>query len=154
MGCALDKLTPKERSKNMAAVKSKDTEPEMFVRRSLHALGFRFRLHRKDLPGKPDLVFPSRRAVVLVHGCFWHGHTCRGGALPATRREFWEDKIGKNRLRDKRNVDLLLKLGWRVLTVWECELRDEDAISRIAAWLNQSREPKLNMLPDSTSTDT
>lgn len=150
----MDKLTPKQRSKNMSAVKSKDTKPEMFVRRSLHALGFRFRLHRRDLPGKPDIVFPSRRAVIFVNGCFWHGHTCKAGELPTTRRDFWEEKIDKNRERDTRNIDALRNAGWNVLTVWECELGEVDAVSRIASWLNRVTRLESDMLPDSSSTDT
>jgi DNA mismatch endonuclease (patch repair protein) len=138
----------------MAAVRSKHTKPEIAVRKALHGLGYRFRLHRKDLPGKPDLVFPSRRAVIFVNGCFWHGHSCPAGALPATRREFWEDKIGKNRERDARNATALLEAGWRVLNVWECELKEPDSIERVTAWLDQFERLSRNMLPDSASTDT
>ena len=119
------------RSRQMALVRGKDTKPELVVRRLAHALGYRFRLHRKDLPGKPDLVFPSRRAVVFVHGCFWHRHPdpdCKLARLPKTRTEFWVPKLEGNRQRDERNVAALEAAGWRVLTVWECQLRDVDAL--------------------------
>lgn len=131
-----DKAT---RSRNMAAVRSKNTQPELALRRALHARGYRFRLYRKDLPGKPDLVFPGRRAVIFVNGCFWHGHNCRAGALPATRRSFWKPKIEQNRQRDARNIEALLTLGWRVLTIWECDLKDPAAIEQTSAWLDISQ---------------
>lgn len=123
----------------MAAVRSKDTKPEMTLRKALHALGYRYRLHQRHLPGKPDLVFPARRCVIFVNGCFWHGHHCPAGALPATRREFWEEKIGQNRARDARNTAELEALGWRVLTVWECDLRERSAISHVSGWLDRYR---------------
>ena len=129
----MDRVTPDQRSKMMAAVRSKNTKPELVIRKALHGMGYRFRVHRKDLPGKPDLVFPSRGAVIFVNGCFWHGHSCPAGALPATRREFWENKIGKNRDRDTGNTVTLQASGWRVLTVWECELRAPDAVALVAA---------------------
>ncbi|BDA85504.1 very short patch repair endonuclease [Aureimonas sp. SA4125] len=120
------------RSRQMALVRGKDTKPEMAVRRLAHALGYRFRLHRKDLPGRPDLVFPSRRAAVLVHGCFWHRHDdqeCRLARLPKSRPEFWIPKLEGNRQRDFRNVAALEAAGWRVLMVWECQLRDTAALA-------------------------
>ena len=123
----------------MAAIRSKDTKPELALRSALHRAGFRFRLHRKDLPGTPDLVFPARRSVIFVNGCFWHGHDCRAGALPTTRREFWEEKITQNRNRDARNVRALEDAGWRVLTVWQCELKDRTEVDRVAAWLDAAR---------------
>ncbi|MEF2550929.1 very short patch repair endonuclease [Aurantimonas sp. A2-1-M11] len=119
------------RSRQMALIRGKDTKPEMIVRRLAHSLGYRFRLHRKDLPGKPDLVFPSRRAAVFVHGCFWHRHgdpECRLARLPKSRPEFWLPKLESNRQRDFRNVAALEAAGWRVLTVWECQLRNVDAL--------------------------
>lgn len=119
----VDVLTPAQRRLNMSRIRGKDTKPEMTLRRGLHALGFRFRLHRKDLPGRPDLVFPSRCAVIFVHGCFWHGHTCPMCKMPATRSEFWRAKIESNRERDIRAVAALQTAGWRVLVVWECALR-------------------------------
>jgi len=107
----------------MKRVRQKDTAPELLVRRFLHAAGLRYRLHRTDLPGKPDVVFPKLRTVVFVHGCFWHGHAnCRRAALPKTRREFWREKMKYNAGRDERHQQELNTLGWRVLTVWECEL--------------------------------
>ncbi len=110
------------RSAIMRAVKSKDTMPEMIVRRLVHALGFRFRLHRQDLPGSPDLVFPSRRKVVFVNGCFWHRHSCaRGARQPKANSDYWTAKISRNVDRDGRNLQALQRAGWQVLTVWECE---------------------------------
>ena len=109
----------------------------MVVRRLAHALGYRFRLHRKDLPGRPDLVFPGRRAVVFVHGCFWHGHDCaKGKKRPAINTEFWNAKLDSNRVRDERNVALLKSEGWKVLIVWECELRNlQDLSDQLRAFL-------------------
>lgn len=120
----MDTHSPETRSKNMQAVKSKNTKPELAVRKALFALGYRFRLHRRDLPGSPDIVFPGKRKVVFVHGCFWHGHNCRRGAAPNSREEFWNDKLKRNRARDKRNREELAQMGWRVFTVWECEIKD------------------------------
>ena len=121
----VDTVSPDVRSRIMAQVKSKDTEPEMTVRRLLHGLGYRYRLHRRDLPGRPDLVFPSRNKVVFVNGCFWHGHSgCVRATVPATNREFWLAKFERNRVRDSCNNPLLVDKGWEVMTVWECELRD------------------------------
>ncbi|MEO4041146.1 very short patch repair endonuclease [Hoeflea sp. CAU 1731] len=114
--------TDPARSAVMRAVKSRDTAPEMVVRRLVHALGYRYRLHRRDLPGAPDLVFPGRRKVVFVHGCFWHGHDCpRGARAPKTNADYWRAKIARNTARDARNAQALADAGWRVLTVWECE---------------------------------
>ena len=108
----------------MRAVKSRDTTPEIIVRRLLHAMGFRYRLHRDTLPGKPDIVFPSRRKVIFVHGCFWHGHTCRRGCrVPKTNREYWESKIARNKKRYELQVAELRAAGWQVLPIWECEAR-------------------------------
>ncbi|GLK68409.1 very short patch repair endonuclease [Hansschlegelia plantiphila] len=116
--------TPAERSAVMRAVKSRDTGPEMIVRRAAHALGYRFRLHAKSLPGSPDLVFPSRRKAVFVHGCFWHGHDCaRGARAPKANAEYWSAKIARNTARDERVRGELAALGWDTLTVWECELK-------------------------------
>lgn len=114
----------------MAAVRSKDTKPEMIVRRLAHRLGYRFRLHRRDLPGMPDLVFPSRRAVVFVHGCFWHDHDCpKGRKRPVANAEWWNEKLKGNRVRDQAAVSTLEAAGWRVLVVWECGLRDQERLS-------------------------
>jgi DNA mismatch endonuclease Vsr len=120
---------PEVRRRMMAAVRSKDTAPEMTVRRLVHGLGYRFRLHRRDLPGRPDLVFPARKAAVEVRGCFWHQHAgCPRAALPRTRREWWEAKLASNVARDKRNAAALTAMGWRLLTVWECEVGDAEAL--------------------------
>lgn len=115
----------------MSRVRGKDTSPELTVRRLVHALGYRFRLHRRDLPGSPDLVFPSRRKVIFVHGCFWHRHPdpgCKLARMPKSRQEFWEPKLEGNRARDLRNEAALRGLGWDVLTIWECELRDRASL--------------------------
>lgn len=121
----------------MSKVRSKDTKPEKFVRKIVHGLGFRYRLHVGKLPGKPDLVFSSRSKVIFVNGCFWHGHSCKLGRIPKSRVDFWLDKISNNRLRDKRNVRKLKKLGWQVLILWECQLADNQKIrNRIIHFLN------------------
>ena len=121
----MDKLTPAERSALMGKIPGKDTKPELMVRSLLHAMGYRFRLHRKDLPGKPDIVLPRHRLVIFVHGCFWHGHRkCRLAQVPATRSEFWQEKFIRNAARDQESECRLRKLGWNVLVVWECEVRD------------------------------
>lgn len=119
----VDVLTTEQRRLNMSRIRGKDTKPEMILRRGLHAMGFRYRLHRKGLPGKPDLVFPRYRAVIFVHGCFWHGHGCPIFKLPATRTEFWRVKIAANQERDRSAIEALQKAGWRVLIVWECAFR-------------------------------
>lgn len=114
----------------MRAVRSKDTAPELLVRRLAHRLGYRFRLHRGDLPGHPDLVFPGRRAVVFVHGCFWHGHDCaRGARAPKANADYWTAKIGRNVARDEAAVAALQSSGWRVLVLWECQLKDSSALA-------------------------
>ncbi len=108
----------------MQAVKSRDTKPEMIVRRMLHAEGYRYRLHVKCLPGCPDIVFPSRRKALFINGCFWHGHTCsRGSRVPKANRPYWEQKVARNRERDLDSLEKLRTLGWQVLTLWECEIR-------------------------------
>jgi DNA mismatch endonuclease (patch repair protein) len=121
----MDTLTPEERSERMGRVRGKDTKPEMAVRRLVHGMGYRYRLHRRDLPGSPDLVFISRRRVIFVHGCFWHRHpACRLARIPKTRQEFWVPKLEGNRRRDLQNQGILETLGWNYLVVWECQLRD------------------------------
>ncbi|ENY82809.1 very short patch repair endonuclease [Sphingopyxis sp. MC1] len=120
-----DILTPEARSVHMARIRGKDTRPEMVIRRGLHARGFRYRLHAA-LPGKPDLVFPARRAAVFVNGCFWHGHDCPLFRLPGTRPDFWSAKIARNRERDAEVLAMLHASGWRTLTIWECSLRGRD----------------------------
>ena len=110
------------RSDVMRSVPSVDTEPEMVVRQLTHGMGYRYGLHRKDLPGKPDMVFPSRRKVIFVHGCFWHQHSCaRGNRQPKTRREYWLEKLEKNRKRDRANLAALRERGWDVMVIWECQ---------------------------------
>lgn len=133
-----DTLTPAQRRRTMQAVKGRDTKPEWALRRRLHAMGFRYRLHDPKLPGKPDLVLPRWRAAVFVHGCFWHGHDCpRGARRPATNRAYWEAKIARNQARDAAAEEKLRAMGYRVLTVWECELKDADAAAaRVAAALS------------------
>lgn len=123
----------------MQAVKSKDTTPEITVRRLVHGMGYRFRLHRKDLPGKPDLVFPRLHKVLFVHGCFWHGHSCtRGARVPLHNCTYWTKKIARNRERDKKTRVSLKTLGWSVMAVWECELKDNrDAARRVKAFLDR-----------------
>lgn len=119
----MDKLTVKQRSSLMSRIKSRGSIPEMVVRSTLHRLDYRFRLHRKDLPGSPDLVFPRTRKVIFVHGCFWHAHSCpRGQSVPKTNEEFWTSKIAKNKLRDVEQIALLKRSGWHVLVIWECEI--------------------------------
>lgn len=114
----------------MALVRSKNTKPEMAVRRLVHGMGYGYRLHRRDLPGKPDLVFAGRHAVVFVHGCFWHRHEdCSAARLPKSREDFWVAKLEANRERDARNVDALSSAGWRVMVVWECETKDGPALA-------------------------
>ena len=124
-----DVFTPEQRSAVMARVKGRDTGPERAVRRLLTALGLRYRLQRRDLPGRPDMALGPRRTAVFVHGCFWHGHDCpRGSRKPKTNAESWAAKIARNRARDARARDDLATLGWRALTIWECELRDGPAL--------------------------
>jgi DNA mismatch endonuclease, patch repair protein len=129
-----------ERSRQMSLIRAKDTKPEMIVRRLIHSLGYRYRLHRKDLPGTPDLVFPNRKAVIFVHGCFWHRHddpTCKLARLPKSRLDFWIPKLERNVERDKNNAAALRELGWRVLTIWECQLKNRtDLQVRIREFLD------------------
>lgn len=119
----VDPLTPEQRKLNMSKIRAKDTKPELMIRRALHSMGLRYRLHSAELPGRPDLVFPRYRAVIFVHGCFWHGHDCPMFRLPATRTEFWLKKIEQNRARDLATFGALQRDGWRVLTIWECAVR-------------------------------
>jgi len=127
-----DVFDPEKRSAVMRAVKSRDTAPELAVRRAAHALGLRFRLGRNDLPGKPDLVFPSRRVALFVHGCFWHGHDCaRGARMPQTNRAYWQAKIARNIARDLAALASLRKLGWKPAVIWECEARDDAKLARL-----------------------
>lgn len=126
----------------MAGIRGKNTRPEIFIRKCLHAKGFRYRLHVRYLPGKPDIVLPKYRAAVFVNGCFWHGHDCHLFRLPGTRTEFWKKKIGDNRQRDERVIRMILEAGWRVLTIWECAIRGresrnaDEVIDQTATWID------------------
>jgi len=123
---------------NMSRIRSTDTAPEMHIRRALHGAGFRYRLHAKDLPGKPDLVFRSRRSVIFVHGCYWHGHGCkRGGSGAKSNQEYWGAKIERNRSRDRAVLSALQADDWRVLVVWECETKSPDTLSQIIRFLEE-----------------
>lgn len=141
-----DIVDAETRRRMMAGIGSRHTRPELAVRRALHARGFRYRLHGRDLPGKPDMVLRKYGAVLLVHGCFWHGHDCRLFRLPATRTAFWKAKIGRNRTRDGEVVVSLESAGWRCLTIWECAMRGtgrfdfDSLIDRIAAWLESDEQ--------------
>lgn len=137
-----DPLTPEQRRLNMSRIRSRDTKPEMVVRKGFHGRGLRYRLHVRSLPGTPDLVFPSRRCVILVHGCFWHGHDCPRAVTPGTNTEFWTNKIARNRLRDQKTDAALQEQGWRVLTIWECALSGKarrglpDVLDAATRWLD------------------
>jgi DNA mismatch endonuclease, patch repair protein len=135
----VDKLTPERRSENMRRIKSRGTKPELAVRRLVHCLGYRYRLHRKDLPGKPDLVFGPRRKVVFVHGCFWHCHgdpACLDGRAPRSNEDYWLPKLARNKVRDGASLAALEAAGWRVLVIWECEVRNVEALkARLVAFI-------------------
>jgi DNA mismatch endonuclease (patch repair protein) len=139
-----DRIPKKDRSRVMAAIKGKDTKPEIVVRSVLHKLGYRFSVHRKDLPGNPDIVLTKYNAAILVHGCFWHQHSskrCKLARLPKSRLEYWRPKLEGNRQRDERAQRALRAKGWRTLTIWECQLRDTDAlIQRLVAFLGDGIE--------------
>lgn len=130
------------RARMMSGIRAKDTRPEITLRKGLHALGFRFRLHAKDIPGRPDIVLPKFSALIHVHGCFWHGHECRYCKIPKTNTLFWQEKIRSNRYRDERTLRLQMDAGWRCLVVWECALRrsvrvpsELDVVALSASWL-------------------
>ena len=125
----MDAFTPEGRSAVMRRVRGKDTRPEMTVRSLVHRMGLRYALHRRDLPGNPDLVFPARDRIIFVHGCFWHGHRCRAGRnRPASNTDYWTAKLDRNHARDAVNSRRLRNLGWRVLVIWECELKDTERL--------------------------
>ena len=124
----MDTRTPAKRSEIMSAVRTKNTGPELLVRKLLSKQGYRYRLHRKDLPGRPDIVFPGRQKAILVHGCFWHGHRCKKGRLPKSHLRYWRRKISDNKKRDDRNISKLKQYGWNVLIIWQCQLKDIVAI--------------------------
>ncbi|WP_223568807.1 very short patch repair endonuclease [Agrobacterium tumefaciens] len=138
------------RSRMMSGIRGKDTKPELLVRKALHAAGFRYRLHERTLPGKPDMVFPKYSAAVFIHGCFWHGHDCHLFRMPSTRTEFWQAKISGNVARDVRAITLLRETGWRVGTVWECALKGreklpvDDIAATLAVWL-RGETPELEI---------
>ena len=144
-----DVVDPATRSRMMSGIRGKNTRPELLIRKALHARGFRYRLHC-DLPGKPDICLPKHRAVILVHGCFWHGHECHLFKWPNTRPEFWREKIGRNREVDASAELVLAKIGWRQAIIWECALKGrtrlplEELISTCANWLNSDR-PRLEI---------
>jgi DNA mismatch endonuclease (patch repair protein) len=127
----MDTFTPEQRSRVMAAIKGQDTTPEMRVRRLAHALGYRFRLHDRRLPGSPDLTFPKRRKAIFVHGCFWHSHSCRDGKTPKSNQAYWRTKLEANVARDHRKSTELEKAGWTVMTIWECETRDRGELQHL-----------------------
>src|SRR5438552_17206403 len=143
----MDTVDRQTRSRIMASVGQKDTGAELLLRKALHKIGLRYRLHDRSLPGSPDLIFPHFNAVVFVHGCYWHSHGCYRSTVPKSRHEFWTEKFLANRSRDERNVSLLLKNGWRVLTVWECVLLGKNALPahevtrRVRVWL-QGTDPQ------------
>lgn len=134
-----DSVSPEKRAANMAVIRSKDTKPEMRVRRLVHSLGYRYRLHKKDLPGKPDLVFSPRRKVIFVHGCFWHQHdnpACLDGRMPKSRLDYWQPKLQRNVARDATNNEALRNAGWGILVIWECETSDQEMLrSRLLEFL-------------------
>ncbi|MBO9445732.1 very short patch repair endonuclease [Ruegeria sp. R14_0] len=138
----VDIVDAETRSHMMRNIRGKDTKPELLLRHALHARGFRYRLHHKQLPGRPDLVFPKYGAAVFVHGCFWHRHQgCPKATTPGTREEFWQEKFAKNIARDRRNLNQLQEAGWRVLVVWECELSRssiDQTVNRVSRWLCSS----------------
>ncbi|MCO6161014.1 very short patch repair endonuclease [Asaia lannensis] len=139
-----DIVTPEVRSRMMSGIRGKNTKPEIVLRKALHARGFRYRIHDRTLPGRPDIVLPKWKAVILVQGCFWHGHDCSLFRMPSTRQEFWCEKIEGNRARDARNREKLINLGWRVLEVWECATRggyccsSVELVEGIDVWLRSS----------------
>jgi DNA mismatch endonuclease (patch repair protein) len=127
-----DRISKAQRSRNMQAIRSTDTEPELTVRRIVHGLGYRYRLHSKQIPGRPDLVFPARRKVIFVHGCFWHAHPgCVNARLPASNREYWVPKLQRNIERDRQAIERLRIDGWKALVIWECEARNRNRIRKI-----------------------
>ena len=140
-----DRHSPSARSKNMAAVKGKNTSPELKIRKLLHSYGYRFTLNNKHLPGNPDIVMKKHNTVVFIHGCFWHLHNCYKSTLPKTNSSFWKQKLEANKLRDQENIEKLEALGWRIVVIWECALKgklkvsDDEVINRVSAWLKTSK---------------
>lgn len=143
-----DILTRHERSQMMSRIRGEDTGPELFVRRALHALGYRFRTHLREIPGTPDLVFSKRRMAIFVHGCFWHRHGCRKTYMPKSRQEFWQAKFAGNVERDRRVQERLVRRGWRFFVTWECEIETDDTvIARLVAFLGP---PRIAVAPPPT----
>ena len=140
----MDKLSADQRSANMRRIRSKDTNPELDLRSLIHRLGYRFRLHRKDLPGRPDIVFPGVRKVIFMHGCFWHQHpSCREGRIPGSRVDYWRPKLARNLIRDAANQGRLEEQGWKVLVIWECELKDIAAVKKtVKQFLGRAKSSK------------
>jgi DNA mismatch endonuclease (patch repair protein) len=138
-----DFVTAKQRSKIMASVGTRDTGPELLLRKSLHRLGYRYRTHYRKLPGKPDIAFPRLKKAIFVHGCFWHGHRCRWGRLPKSRLEYWKPKIAVNKARDRRAIRAIRRTGWDILVVWQCELRDlERILPRVLTFLGDGNKKR------------
>lgn len=137
-----DTVSPEVRSRIMSKVKSRDTAPELKTRSKLHAAGFRFSLHRSDLPGRPDIVLPRFKTAVFVNGCFWHGHDCRDGRLPSSNREYWAEKIARNAKRDQQNHKALAELGWTVVVIWECNL--DAAVDSLIGQLRELSNARWN----------
>ncbi|MBZ5678255.1 MAG: very short patch repair endonuclease [Acidobacteriia bacterium] len=141
----MDVLSPKQRAECMSAIRGKDTAPELSVRRALYALGHRYRLHVPYLPGRPDIVFPAKKRIILVNGCFWHRHNCKAGrSMPSVRRTFWMEKLQNNVRRDRLTIQRLRRLGWRVLVVWQCQLlpkKIEGSMARMVTFLD--KKPRL-----------
>ena len=125
----IDRVSSEVRSRNMARIRPKDSQPEMRVRRLVFSLGYRYRLHRRDLPGTPDIVFPELRKVIFVHGCFWHQHDCPRGSRPASNTDFWNAKLSRNVERDRENISALTAGGWSILVIWECETKSLDLLA-------------------------
>ncbi len=133
-----DIFNREKRSLIMSRIPGKNTKPELIIRKALFSEGYRYRLHRKDLPGNPDIVFPNRKKVIFVNGCFWHGHNCKKAALPATNKSFWEKKLTGNKERDKKNLARLKAMGWKPLIIWQCEIKKntlETKINKVKAFL-------------------
>lgn len=138
----MDTRTPEQRRRIMRAVKSKDTKPELAVRRLLYSLGYRYRLHPKGLPGRPDIAFLGRRKAIFVHGCFWHGHECAKGRSPKSRLEYWQPKLEQNAIRDRTKMEQLESLGWQSLVIWQCEIEDSDDLrKRLRIFLDGPENP-------------
>lgn len=133
----MDSMTRKERSSQMGLIGNKNTKPELAIRRIIFAMGYRYRLHGKEIPGRPDLVFKGKRKVIFINGCFWHRHECKMGRMPKSNLTFWQSKLESNRLRDLRNLERIKEIGWASLVIWECELRNPNLITRIKKFLDE-----------------